>query len=196
MLAWLAVKARCGIAQAKEYSGPLTSRLTDTEPVGGAIDLGPVTLAPGIGVREIGWDSNVFNEPPEQSPKDDWVLSVQPDVAAFSRMRLVQLRDMRGRFHLLPHLRKRAFHRLRLSGTCRLAAQSRLRPFVGGGQTETRERPNGEIDVRAERREDELGRPRVRLVGHLARVHIGVHLRHGLRGCLPARHQHRPEPDA
>ena len=33
---------------------------------------------------------------------------------------------------------------------------SRLRPFFGGGILETRERPNGEIDTRADRQEDEV----------------------------------------
>src|SRR5262249_19796048 len=33
---------------------------------------------------------------------------------------------------------------------------SRVFPFVGGGRTKTRNRPNGEIDVRAEQQTDEL----------------------------------------
>ena len=33
---------------------------------------------------------------------------------------------------------------------------SRVRPFVGVGTPETRTRPNGEIDMRADRQEDEL----------------------------------------
>jgi hypothetical protein len=33
---------------------------------------------------------------------------------------------------------------------------SRVRPFIGGGRTKTRTRPNGEIDVRANRVEDEF----------------------------------------
>lgn len=147
---------RTARAQANVGSGPLTSRLTDTEPVGGALDLGLVTLAPGIGVREIGWDSNVFNEPPAQSPKEDWVLSVQPDVAAFSRMRLLQLSGYAG----ADFTYYRSYESERSTGYAYRGRAdvllSRLRPFVGGGQTKTRERPNGEIDVRADRREDEL----------------------------------------
>ena len=147
---------RTAWAQANVGSGPLTSRLTDTEPVGGALDLGLVTLAPGIGVREIGWDSNVFNEPPEQSPKEDWVLSVQPDIAAFSRVGLLQLSGYAGAdftyYHTYESERSTGYaYRGRAD-----VLLSRLRPFVGGGQTKTRERPNGEIDVRADRREDEL----------------------------------------
>src|SRR4029078_5322630 len=33
---------------------------------------------------------------------------------------------------------------------------SRMRPFVGGGLLQTRTRPNGEIDTRADREEQEL----------------------------------------
>ena len=147
---------RTAWAQANVGSGPLTSRLSDTEPVGGALDLGLVTLAPGIGVREVGWDSNVFNEPPEQSPKEDWVLSVQPDVAAFSRMRLLQLSGYAG----ADFTYYRTYESERSTGYAYRGRAdvllSRLRPFVGGGLTKTRERPNGEIDVRADRREDEV----------------------------------------
>jgi hypothetical protein len=152
----MACTPRTALAQANIGSGPLTSRLSDTEPVGGAIDLGVVTLAPGVGVREIGWDSNVFNEPPELTPKEDWVLSVQPDVAAFSRLRLLQLSGYAGGdftyYHTYESERSTGYA---YRGRADLLL-SRLRPFIGGGQTKTRERPNGEIDVRANRREDEL----------------------------------------
>ena len=144
-------------AQANVGTGPLTTQLTDTEPTSGAINLGVVTFAPGITVREIGWDSNVFDEPPEQSPKEDWVASVQPDISAFTQMRLIRISAYAGgdfTYYRTYDSERSSGYSLR--GRIDLLL-SRLRPFVGAGDIKTRERPNGEIDVRADRREDELG---------------------------------------
>jgi hypothetical protein len=143
-------------AQSAVGAGPLTGMLPDTEPTSGVLRAGPIVFAPGVTVREVGWDSNVFDEPPAKSPKEDWVAAATPDISAYARLRFVRVAayaaseltyyhkyesersvgyNFRGRFDFLL---------------------SRMRPFVGGGQLETRTRPNGEIDTRADRTEQEL----------------------------------------
>ena len=74
-------------AQSAVGAGPLTTSLVDSEPTVGTLSVGPVKFAPGVTIREVGWDDNVFDEPEEEQPKDDWVASFQPDVSAYTRLR-------------------------------------------------------------------------------------------------------------
>ena len=143
-------------AQSSVGGGPLTSTLPDVEPTIGVLSLGPVRFAPGLTVREIGWDSNVFDEPEAQSPKDDWVVAVQPDVSAFMRLPLLRLSAYAGSeltYYKTYDSERSVGHNLRARADFIL---SRIRPFVGVGQLETRQRPNGEVDTRADRQEDEV----------------------------------------
>ena len=143
-------------AQSSVGGGPLTSTLPETEPTVGVLNLGPVRFAPGITVREIGWDSNVFDEPPSAGPKEDFVAAVLPDVSVFTRLRFVRLSAYAGSeltYYKKYESERSVGHRARARVDIFL---SRLRPFFGVGETDTRERPNGEIDTRAERQESEL----------------------------------------
>src|SRR5262245_4119751 len=81
-------------AQSAVGAGPLTTTLTDTEPVTGVLSWGPVRVAPGITVSEAGKDSNVFDEAVD--PKDDWVFRAMPDISVFSRMRLLKVSAYAG----------------------------------------------------------------------------------------------------
>jgi hypothetical protein len=141
-------------AQGAVGSGPLTGSLADTEPTVGVFSLGFLKLAPGLTVREIGVDDNVFDE--SVNPTKDWVVAGTPDVAAFMRLRWVQVsaygglemqwyKDSTSEREISPQTRARVDFLL-----------SRVRPFVGAGQTKTRTRPNGEIDVRANQVQEEL----------------------------------------
>lgn len=152
LLCWSA-EAR---AQSNVGAGPLTSTLTDVEPTTGVLRLGPVVFAPGVTVREIGWDSNVFDEPDEDSPKEDWVASVQPDISGFTRLRFVRLSGYAGAdltYYRTNESERSIGHSARGRVDFLL---SRIRPFIGGGVTETRTRPNGEIDTRADRHDEEV----------------------------------------
>ena len=143
-------------AQSAVGTGPLTSTLADSEPTTGVLRVGPVRIAPGITVREVGWDSNVFNEPEEDSPKEDYVASVTPDVSAYTRLRFVRLSGYASTdltYYRTYESERSVGHSARGRVDFLL---SRLRPFIGAGQTETRTRPNGEIDLRADRKDDEL----------------------------------------
>lgn len=144
------------LAQSAVGQGPLTATLPDVEPTAGVLSLGPVKLAPGLVVREIGWDSNVFDEPPGEQPKEDWVAAVQPDVSIFSQTRWARVSAYGGAeltYYKTYESERSAGHAARGRIDFML---SRLRPFIGGGTAETRTRPNGEIDVRADRQLDEV----------------------------------------
>ena len=77
-------------AQSGVGGGPLTSTLPDAAPTVGVLSAGPVKIAPGITVRQLGWDDNIFDEPESESPKEDWVISAMPDVSLYSRLRLLR----------------------------------------------------------------------------------------------------------
>lgn len=152
---FLALAANAG-AQAAVGSGPLTSTLADTEPVTGVLSAGPLRLAPGLVIREIGWDSNVFDETEAEGPKSDFVLAATPDVAMFTRLRFVKISAYAGSELTYYHKyqsEQSIGHAVRGRVDVLL---SRVRPFFGAGHTKTRTRPNGEIDARANRKLEEL----------------------------------------
>ena len=159
VLAWAAVLTVTIAAPARGQggavgSGPLTSSLTDVEPTTGVISIGRVRIAPGVVVREIGWDSNVFDE--AINPKEDFIVAVAPDAAFFTRLRFLQLSAYAGgdfNYFRTYDQENSIGHGVRARGDVLL---SRFRPFVAGGRTRSRTRPNGEIDVRADRLEEEF----------------------------------------
>ena len=135
-------------AQSSVGAGPLTGALADTEPLSGVLTLGPLRVAPGLTVREIGWDSNVFLEPPEESPDEDFAAAATPDISAYTRLRLLRISAYAGSdltyYHENDSERSVGYvYRGRFD-----VLLSRMRPFIGGGQLQTRERPNGEIASR------------------------------------------------
>ena len=141
-------------AQGAVGSGPLTSPLPDAEPTAGVIRLGPLRVAPGVTVREWGHDDNVFDE--AENPKEDWVIAATPDVSVFTRLRLVQLAAYAGS-EMQYYWTYESERDIGYSYSARVNLLfSRLTPFVGGGTNRVRTRPNGEIDVRADHKTDEL----------------------------------------
>ena len=143
-------------AQSNVGSGPLTMTLADTEPTVGILTVGNIRFAPGMTVREIGWDSNVFDEPAESGPKEDFVIAVQPDVSAFTRLRFVRISAYAGT-ELTYYNEYESERSVGHSARGRVDFLiSRVRPFIGVGDLQTRLRPNGEIDTRADRQEREL----------------------------------------
>jgi hypothetical protein len=146
--------AAAAAGQAAVGAGPLTRSLADSEPTIGVLSVGPVRLAPGIVVREIGTDSNVFDEAVD--PKEDFVIRVAPDVALFTKLRWVQLSAYGGGdFNYFNTYDQENSAGYQMRGRADFLL-SRVRPFVAGGRLNLRERPNGEIDVRADRMEDEI----------------------------------------
>ena len=135
-------------------AGPLTGSLPNTEPTSGVLSLGRFRFAPGLKIHEIGKDSNVFDE--RDNPKSDFVFRARPDVSAFAKVRFAQVSALVG--SELSYYKKYAGERqagLEYRGRLDLLA-GRLRPFVAGGSTRSRTRPNGEIDVRADQKLEEV----------------------------------------
>jgi len=153
-LALLLASARDVAAQANVGAGPMTSALPETEPTTGVIDLGLLRMAPGLAIPELGWDSNVFQE--EENPQEDYVAAIVPDISAFTRLRLLKFAGYAGadlRYYSTHESERSTGYMTR--GRVDLLL-SRFRPFFGGGRNDVRMRPNGEIDVRANRIETEL----------------------------------------
>ena len=141
-------------AQANVGTGPLTGTLPESEPLAGTVALGPVRLAPGLTIREIGWDSNVFDE--AENPREDYVASLLPDTSAFLLLRFFKLAGYAGgdlRYYKNYQRERSTGYLVRGRADILL---SKLRPFVAGGRHKMRTRPNGEIDVRADRQETEV----------------------------------------
>ncbi|MGE3489567.1 MAG: outer membrane beta-barrel protein [Vicinamibacterales bacterium] len=135
-------------AQGAVGTGPLTASLTDVEPTTGVLRVGPIRLAPGITISQIGVDSNIFHE--AENPKEDFIASAKPDLAIFTRLRFIQVSAYTGidATYFKKYTDERSWG---YAGRARVdILLSRLFPFVGYGETKTRERPNSEIDVRAD----------------------------------------------
>ena len=135
-------------AQSNVGAGPLTVGLPDTEPAAAVIAWGPVRLAPGLTVHELGYDDNVFME--AEDPKDDWLVSATPDLQLFTRLRLFRIAAYTGvnLTYYDTYTSERSVseqYRGRVD-----VLLSNIRPFVGGGWVTQRTRPNGEISVRAD----------------------------------------------
>jgi hypothetical protein len=147
--------AATAFAQAAVGNGPLTATLTDTEPQSGVLTIGRVKVAPGITVQQLGWDDNVFDESATESPKEDYLADLKPDISAFSQLRFVRFSVYGG--SSLTYYQKYVSERsvgYDARGRVDLLL-SRVRPFFGYGETRSRTRPNGEIDIRPNRVEKE-----------------------------------------
>jgi hypothetical protein len=156
MIMGMMLAPRAARAQSAVGGGPLTAALPDTEPTSGVLIVGPVRFAPGITIREIGYDTNVFDESVQEGPKEDWVAAAAPDVSVYTRLRFVRISAYAGS-ELTYYHQYESERSIGYAGRGRADfLLSRVRPFVGAGRTQTRTRPNGEIDVRADRIEDEL----------------------------------------
>ena len=146
--------AQTAAAQSAVGTGPLTTTLTDAEPTSGVLTWGIFKVAPGLVVPAAGYDSNVFDE--AVNPKHDYAIVVAPDLAVFSRSRFVQLSAYGGgNFTQFNTYTSENSNGYAARGRVDFLL-SRMRPFVAGGQNKTRERANGEIDTRADRRETEF----------------------------------------
>jgi hypothetical protein len=135
-------------------TGPLTGSLSETEPTSGVFDWKIVKVAPGLVIDELGVDSNIFDEAVD--PKDDWVFRGKPDLALFSAVRFAKLSAYLGSqfayYKSYPEEQSLDYeYRARLD-----LLISRMHPFIGGGETNSRTRPTVEIDTRADRKETEL----------------------------------------
>jgi hypothetical protein len=150
----LASAAGPAVAQGAVGAGPLTSSLAETEPETGVIRVGALRIAPGLTIREAGHDDNVFDEAVDQ--KEDWVIAATPDIAVFTRTQFAQISAYAGS-DMQWYKTYTSENDIGYMGHARVdLLLSRIMPFIGGGTTRRRTRPNGEIDVRADEKTDEL----------------------------------------
>lgn len=135
--------------------GPLTEGFGEAEPTTSAFRLGPILATPGLTVREVGVDTNVFDEPVD--PKRDYTATVSPDLRLFSRIGLVRFtaRSAADFTYYREFEEERAISRQMWVRTDVIL--SRLRPWVSAAFVQTRDRLNAELDRRAPRRGLEYG---------------------------------------
>ena len=117
----------------------------------GRFQTGAFSWTPTITLRDAGLDTNVFDE--AANPKRDTVAVVTPEVNALLDTGVWAL-AMAGGADFVYFDRYTDERSVNRRASARLDVQlSRLRPFVGAGYLDTRERQNAEIDLRARRSE-------------------------------------------
>lgn len=116
---------------------------------------GPVFLTPALVVKEIGIDSNVFNDP--EAPREDFTATLSPQLLV--GLRAGSLRVSVATTTDYVWYRQLVEERSTNTGTeARVdVLLGRVRPFVRGRFVDTRERPGFEIDRRARRTEPAYG---------------------------------------
>ncbi len=117
------------------------------------VRLGPLWLNPTVSMPNIGIDTNVFNDPLNETPKRDFTFDVSPKVELWLRM---------GRTWLLGTVAEQIIWYQKyttersVNGTYSIGWKAPLNRLVlttSATQVSTRSRPGFEIDVRAHRRE-------------------------------------------
>lgn len=117
------------------------------------LKIGPLWLNPTISLRNMGVDTNVFNDPPDQNPKRDFTLTMEPTTQLWLRMGPTWLSGTID--EQIVWFQKYANQRsanTRYQGAWRVPL-NRLAFTVNGAFLKTRERPGFEIDERAQRTE-------------------------------------------
>ena len=113
------------------------------------IQAGPVALYPTIVLRDVGIDSNVFND--SRAPKDDFTLTVNPGLGASLGRGPVRLigKTSAGFVYYQTYTDQQSTNgdfqgRLETTST-------RIQPFASAGWLQTSDRSGYEIDARASR---------------------------------------------
>ena len=117
------------------------------------VRIGRLFMNPSISLTNLGWDTNIFNEPDQVVPKRDFTLTVTPQTDLWLRM---------GRSWLIGTVKEdlvwyKDFASERsannTAGIGLLLPLNRLRFNGGTSFLRTRERPGFEIDARSQRSE-------------------------------------------
>lgn len=113
------------------------------------IRTGPLTLTPRFELLNTGVDSNVFNE--SENPKKDFTATFRPSLDATVRLSVVRIvyKASLDAVYFHEYKDERALNR---GGEVRTELRlARLVPYFTVNGQSTNERPNNEIDVRAQR---------------------------------------------
>lgn len=131
---------------------------TSADPAEGArFHWGILRFTPSISVSDVGVDQNVFNEAVD--PKSDTTAAVGPAAAYWIKLGRGRVSgNSVGQYLYFKKYENQRSWNTRNDARFEIPI-SRLKPFVGGHYSNTRERPGFEIDSRARRRDEtvELG---------------------------------------
>ncbi len=174
MARWFALfAATLVMAAPARAQGLLDNGLPTAAPEAARYHLGPFAISPSVLIRELGVDTNVFDE--HENPKRDYVVSLTPTVDIFATFGLVQaaLISRTDFTWYSKYASERAIGRLARGRVDFLP--SRFRLSVGGGFAQTRERPSMEIELRARRDQHEVWGGVGFEISPIARVYTTVH---------------------
>lgn len=117
------------------------------------VRIGPLWLNPTLSLRNIGIDTNVFNDPLEQNPKRDFTITMVPTTQLWLRMGPTWISGTIEEqiVWFQKYVNQRSAN-TRAQGAWRVPL-NRLIFNVTGSYLNTRERPGFEIDERAQRTE-------------------------------------------
>ena len=129
---------------------PLAAQTTSPSlPTVAAVQVGPLSVYPWIRLRDIGIDSNIFNEAAQ--PKDDFTFTVNPRAQAVLRLGPTRLVGTSSAdfVYYQTYKDEQSVNTL-FDGRFELVS-TRLRPYVAASRLRTRDRTGFEIDTRARR---------------------------------------------
>lgn len=153
---WLTLALVClflpapSVVSAQELSDPLADEAETAR-----LHIGPLAVTPGLEIRQVGVDTNVFNN--GENPQRDFTAAVGPRARYWLRLGRLRLRGDSGLVYHYFHefSTQRSFgtdNELRLS-----LPLNRFTPFVKGVYDNSRQRPDYEIDARVRTRTTILG---------------------------------------
>jgi hypothetical protein len=110
---------------------------------------GPLLLTPRFELLNTGVDSNVFNE--AEDPKQDFTATIRPGVEAVLRLNVVRF-VYRGSLDAVYFHKYKDERALNRNGEVRAELRfARLVPYASAAGVSTNDRPNNEVDLRAQR---------------------------------------------
>lgn len=138
----------CLTAALVGWAVPAAAQTAPADPATSArLRLGPFWLNPQLAVKNVGVDTNVFNDAAD--PKQDFnaVISPSTDIYVRAGMLRADLRIVNELVYYRRYATERSSNTV-YSGTFTVAL-TRLAPYFGFDYTSTKERPGFEIDKRA-----------------------------------------------
>ena len=121
----------------------------------GRVRIGPVAFTPGLTLKNLGWDSNVFNE--AEDPKSDFTVTAGGLVNWWMRvgnLRLIGISSVDGVYYATYTSERGVNHHHDFRVEYRL---NRLRPYAHGSYASVKDRVGYEVDTRSRHTETAIG---------------------------------------
>ena len=137
----------------------------------GRVRIGPVAFTPGLTMKNLGWDNNVFYD--TENPRGDF--TVTPGVTARWWLRLGNLRLLGSESAEYVYFAQYATERgVNYRHEGRLEYHfNRIRPYTSGFYASIKDRPGYEIDARLRHNESAFGGGVLLLVSTKSRLDLG-----------------------